>query len=283
MASSSLLIAEQCIDRQARTDLFRGRRIELVTGRVLLHAIDSAGRPLCGCEHLTPTGQPWQASYLPHLPRCRGCAQLTDAAVRGHPGQDSDPPAPASGVDIRTAHGTAAENDAKAALREVLAGHDLRRWMFTDLVFIDETIRGGFSHPLTLSPAPLVRRPALALTTFLHEQLHWMEGPGTEAAATEAGTRWPDPPPPPAGAADPRSTWLHLSVCALEYRSLAEILGPAAAAAELRQHAGYSWIYGQILASPDWFSGFLHRHGLQVPWQPPVPRRYFGEPWWASP
>jgi hypothetical protein len=51
--------------------------------------------------------------------------------------------------------------------------------------------------------------------------------------------------------------------------------GPAAA--ELRQHAGYSWIYDQILASPDWFAGFLRRHGLQVPRQPPVPRRYFGE------
>jgi hypothetical protein len=256
MASGSLLVAEQCIDRQARTYLFRGRQIESVTARVLLHAIDSAGRPLCGCEHLTPTEQPWQASYLPHLPRCRGCAQRADAAADVQPGLDGDLPAaaaPASGVDIRTAHGTAAENDARAALREVLAEHDLRCWMFTDLVTIDETIRGGFSHPLTLSPAPLVRRPALALTMFLHEQLHWMEGRGTEAAAAEASRRWPDPPPPPAGAADPRSTWIHLSVCALEYRSLAGILGPAAAAAELRQHAGYSWIYGQILASPGWF------------------------------
>ena len=85
------------------------------------------------------------------------------------------------------------------------------------------------------------------------------------------------------GATDPTSTWLHLSVCALEYRSLSELLGPAAAAGELRQHAGYSWIYGQILASPGWFSGFLHRHGLQVPEDPPVPRRCFSETWRASP
>jgi hypothetical protein len=62
-----------------------------------------------------------------------------------------------------------------------------------------------------------------------------------------------------------------MSVCALEYHSLGEILGPSAAAAELREHAGYSWIYGQILANPGWFSSFLHRHGLQVPAQPPVP------------
>jgi hypothetical protein len=46
-----------------------------------------------------------------------------------------------------------------AALRAVLAEHDLRRWMFTDLVTIDETIRGGLSHPLTISPRLLVQRP----------------------------------------------------------------------------------------------------------------------------
>jgi hypothetical protein len=111
----------------------------------------------------------------------------------------------------------------------VLAEHDLRRWLFTDLVTIDETRRGGLSHPLTIGAAMLVQRPALTLTTFLHEQLHWLEGPGTDAAAAEASERWPDPPPLPAGGTDTASTWLHMSVCALEYFSLSEILGPAAA------------------------------------------------------
>jgi hypothetical protein len=279
MAGGAMLIAEQCIDREEQDYLFRGRVLKSVTGRVLLHAIDTAGYPVCGCgrEQLTPTAQPWQASYLPHLARCHSCAQLADPAGPGQPAHDSGRPAPASGVDIRTTHGTHAEDDGKAALRAVLDEYDLRRWMFTDLITIDETIRGGLSHPLTLSPALLVRRPALTLTTFLHEQLHWMEGPGTEAAAIEFSSRWPDPPPPPAGAADARSTWIHLSVCALEYLSLAGILDPGSAAAELRQHQGYSWIYGQILASPSWFSGLLRRHGLQVPPQSPVPRRYFGE------
>jgi hypothetical protein len=301
MVDSHLSIAEQRIDRQARTELFRGRQIELVTGRVLLHALDDHGQSLCGHDRgqLTPVGQPWDAGYLPHLPRCQSCmAQVTDTPPPGPPAHDSppghdsppahhDPPgraAQAGGVDIRTAHDTGHENAASAALRAVLAEHDLRRWMFTDLVTIDEAIRGGLSHPLTISPRLLVQRPALTLTTFLHEQLHWLEGPGTGSASAEASKRWPDPPPLPAGGGtDPTSTWLHMSVCALEYHSLSEILGPSAAAAELRQHAGYSWIYGQILASPDWFSGFLHRHGLQIPAQPPVPRRCFSETLRPSP
>ncbi|MGH3226310.1 MAG: hypothetical protein ACRDPY_47820, partial [Streptosporangiaceae bacterium] len=102
---------------------------------------------------------------------------------------------------------------------------------------------------------------------------------GIEGATAETAERWPDPPPlSSGGATDPASTWLHISVCALEYHSLGEILSPAAAAAELRQHAGYAWIYGQILADPGWFAGFLHRHGLRVPRQHPVPRRLVGEP-----
>jgi len=288
MVDGRLSIAEQCIDRQARTELFRGRQIEFATGRVVLHALDDHGRPLCGHDlgQLTPAGQRWNAGYLPHLPRCPSCvAQVGDAPGPGRPGRgDGSParPGPVSGVDIRTVHGTDRENAASAALRAVLAEHDLRHWMFTDLVMVDESIRGGFSHPLTINPRLLLQRPALTLTTFLHEQLHWLEGPATDGATAEASQRWPDPPPFPAGGEDLQSTWLHMSVCALEYHSLSEILGRSAAAAELRQHAGYSWIYGQILADPGWFSGFLRRHGLGVPAQPPIPRRYVGEAWWSG-
>jgi hypothetical protein len=66
--------------------------------------------------------------------------------------------------------------------------------------------------------------------TFLHEQQHWLEGPGLDVASR----RWPDPPPPAAEARDKQSTWLHVSACALEFQSLSEIVGPALAAAELR-------------------------------------------------
>jgi hypothetical protein len=273
---NGLSMAEQCIDRKVKPELFRGRKIELVTGQVLLHALDERGRPVCGHEEseLRPSRQPWDAGYLPHLPRCPDCTAL--AANAPIPGQETS-------VDIRTAHGRGREAAGATALCAVLAGHDLRRWLFTDLVTIDESLRGGLSHPLTISPDLLVQRPALTLTTFLHEQLHWLDGPGVDSATAEASERWPDPPPRSAGGAtDPTSTWLHVSTCALEYQSLSELLGLAAAADELRQHTGYSWIYGQILADPAWFSGFLRRHGLEIPEKPPRPRRCFGEMPWAT-
>jgi hypothetical protein len=290
LASGRLSAAEEIIDKQTATELFQGREIVLTTGRVLLHAVGADGRALCdpSARQLAPAGRPWDASYLPHIPRCRACVTASSpgdppsrACRRDHP----DAPArslPAAGVDVRPVHGTDEEVAGAAALRGVLAEHDLRRWMFTDLVRVDADIRGGFSHPLTISPSLLMRRAASALTTFLHEQLHWLDGPGSNDAAAEASRRWPDPPPPPAGCHDAESSWLHMSVCALAYQSLSEILGPGAAAAELRQHAQYSWVYGQILGDPGWFTGFLRRHGLQVPRQPPVPRRYVGEEWWTN-
>ena len=235
--TGKLTIAEQCIDRQVKAEVFEGRQIDVSTGRVLLHALDADGRALCGHDRdlLAATGLAWSAGYLPHLPRCAGCRTAAPAGAGAARQTGHDPPSgQASGVDIRTAHGTDTENAAASALRTVLAGHDLRRWMFTDLVLIDETIRGGFSHPLTISPPRLIQHPALALTTFLHEELHWLEGPGTDSAIAEASERWPDPPPPPAGCRTAQSTWLHMSVCALEYQSLSFCHRRAEATTEAR-------------------------------------------------
>ena len=276
MALNGLSMAEECIDRQARTEVFRGRQIELITGRVLLHALDDHGELICGQDktELRLTGRPWDAGYLPHLPRCQACTtQITDAPVAVRDTQ----------VDIRTAHGTGHEDAGAAARRAILEEYDLRSWLFTDLVTIDEQLRGGLSHPLTISPSLLVQRPALALTTFLHEQLHWLDGPGIASATAEASERWPFAPPRSAGGStDPESTWLHMSTCALEYESLSKIIGHPAAADDLRLHHVLYWIYGQIVAEPGWFSGFLRRHGLQVPKEPPLPRRCFGEMPWVT-
>jgi hypothetical protein len=296
LPSDGLLIAEEIIDQQTVTEVFQGRELDTSTGRVLLHAVRGGDEALCGAgtpgavasgtePELTHIGRQWEAGYLPHVPRCRDCAQAAGDA-RAAPRPVADPAIPATGqatgVDVRTAHGTDQEREGAAALCAVLASFDLRRWMFTDIVNVDEQVRGGFSHPLTINPVLLTCRPAGALATFLHEQLHWVEGPGVDAATTEASQRWPEPPPPPAGGHDAESTWLHMTVCALEYQGLCEVLGADAAAAELRQQKHYSWMYEQILADPGWFAAFLDRHGISVPAEPPVPRRYCGEDWWTA-
>jgi hypothetical protein len=286
-----LRTAEETFDLQTWTTFFQGSESETTTGRVLLHAMDGEAA-LCGREpdRLTPVARDWAASYLPHLPRCLPCATEAGSGSQsalqllGPDDVVAPPPGlPVTGVDIRTAHGTDREQQGSDALRSALAGHDLRRYLMTDVVTVNEEIRGGFSHPLTLGPGTLLRRePHAVLSAFLHEQMHWIQGPGIDAATTEAASRWPDPPPPPAGSHSAQSSWLHISVCSLEYVSLAEVIGEAEALAVLSRQLYYSWMYEQILADPAWARDLLNRHGLAVPAAPSVPRRYYGPDWWAS-
>lgn len=182
-------------------------------------------------------------------------------------------------MDIRTAHGTDHEEAGTAALRAVLEEHDLPCWLFTDLVTIDEQRRGALSHPLTISPSCWCSVPPWRSPQFLHEQLHWLDGPGTVSATAEACQRWPDPPPGSAGGTpDLASTWLHMSTCALEHESLSEILGSPAAADELRQHQGYF-----LDLRPDPRRArlvFWHPAPPRTPGSDGIPRRCFGEmPW----
>jgi hypothetical protein len=286
-----LLLGEEVFDLQSRTVSLQGSESEKKTGRVLLHAMDG-GHTLCSREpdRITPVAQDWEASYLPHVPRCLPCATTAGSGSRsglqllGPDDLVAPPPGlPVTGIDIRTAHGSEREWQGADALRSALAGRDLRRYLMTDLVTVNEEIRGGISHPLTLSPGTLLGRdPHAVLSVFLHEQMHWIQGPGVDAATTEAATRWPDPPPPPAGSYDAKSSWLHISICSLEYVSLADVIGEADAIAALRGRLHYSWMYERILADPAWARDMLSRHGLSVPAAPPVPRRYYGPAWWAS-
>ena len=165
--SGRLSTAEEIIDKQATTELFQGREIVLTTGRVLLHALDADERALCGQApgQLNPTRRPWDDAYLAHIPRCPACVSACvpcDLPALRTPRQDalgvSAHGRPAAGVDVRAVHATDEEKARVAALRAVLAQYDLRRWMFTDLVRVDGRIRGGFSHPLTISPHRLLCR-----------------------------------------------------------------------------------------------------------------------------
>lgn len=176
---------------------------------------------------------------------------------------------------ITLAHDSTQEAKGAAALLTVLAEHDVKRWIFTDEITIDETTIGA-SHPLTLGPKYLLMGLDSALAVFLHEQIHWLvaSSPRAAGAISEAREQWPDPPDFPDGATDRESTWLHFVVCSLEYLSLIELIGDDRAKATLATRYGYRWIYKTILDQWDWFDGFLRRHGLGIPETPPRPERF---------
>ena len=273
-SSAPLGTAEQLIDAKTVSLVFQGQEWPVTTARALRHALVEPGRAACGLDgvELSPSDRPWREGGLPAELRCGECDHLFPGASEH-----------GSLFEVRTRNGSAAEQSASAALLDALVPFDVSRLIFTDLVIIDDSVRGGMSHPLTIAPELIRRRPHNALTTFVHEQLHWLisDHPRAEHASAEASKRWPDPPPPPAGGTDAQSTWRHMSVCSLEYQSLRTLIGREAAEAELRLHKGYSWIYGQILDDPKWFEEYLTRHNIALPNESPIPRRYIGDGSWA--
>lgn len=170
-------------------------------------------------------------------------------------------------LSITTVTGRPREELARQQLVRLLAQYDLRKWRFTDRVQI-QTMVVPHSHPvLTLNTRSLAD-DRQALATYLHEQLHWFTAQqemATQEAITELEARYPTVPGPEGGGAESRGdTYQHLVVCALEYQSLIELLGPEAASAVIAAHGVYTWIYATVRHDWAFLAQLLRRHGLVV-------------------
>jgi hypothetical protein len=169
-------------------------------------------------------------------------------------------------VDIRLVNGTDAESRTAEALRRLLSTHDLRAWTYTERIDIDERAY-PHSHPvLTLTTGH--RSDERLLAEFVHEQLHWYEEiHAVQRDAAIESTREPYPDVPsgrPEGAGDETSTRLHLLVCQLEYRVLAQLLGAEQASRivdELGEHH-YRWIHRTVRGEPRRIEAVLRAHDL---------------------
>ncbi|MEO6206209.1 MAG: hypothetical protein ABIO67_12645 [Mycobacteriales bacterium] len=169
-----------------------------------------------------------------------------------------------------TTQGSVLELRAVAQLEGLLDRHDVRRWLFTDVVRI-QSMAVARSHPVLRLNTRHLMNDSLALQTYMHEQLHWwlQDLPGTEAAIEEVSVRWPEPPGMfEGGAANPFSTWLHLVLCPLEVRAAEEVLG------NFTMPDVYTWIFQRILEDRPWFDDLLSRHDLSTPSTPPEPQRW---------
>jgi hypothetical protein len=132
-------------------------------------------------------------------------------------------------ITITLAQGSKAEAQTKEQLERLLRTHDLGKWVFTRSVVIDEKTRIPHSHPrLTLNTRHLLD-DELLLSTFVHEQAHWLmesRGKEVEAALKELRVMFPKVPfGDREGARDERSSYTHLLVIYIEYRALRELLG----------------------------------------------------------
>jgi catechol 2,3-dioxygenase-like lactoylglutathione lyase family enzyme len=159
------------------------------------------------------------------------------------------------------------EEQARAQLQRLLRRYDLRKWQLTDTVIIDRLAIPHSMPVLTLNTRYL-DDDERALAVYLHEQLHWYAPgwrPEVTAALAELRERYPSVPSfESGGARSGQSTYLHLVVCALEYASLAEVIGSDAARTTLERADVYAWIYKRVLGDWDYLAGVLASQGLPL-------------------
>ena len=168
---------------------------------------------------------------------------------------------------VGLANGTEGEALMATELRSLARKYDVEPWVLTRSVLIDEN-QTPHSHPILTIHTRHIGEERELLSTFVHEQLHWLEaGPWLadfQAATQELEALFPDvPSSAEGGARDDESTYRHLLVCDLEYQAMASSGGEATARETLAAWTHYQWIYDKVLSDPRVREVAL-RHGFNL-------------------
>ena len=185
---------------------------------------------------------------------------------------------PALSIDLAT--NSPIEQRAKDQLERLFKEHDLSRWSFTKKIRIEERAR-PHSHPVLTLNTRYVANDGLALSGFVHEQIHWFlagKPKDFRKALADVNMLYPDAPEAIAagGSGTRQSTLLHLLVCELELESMRALLGGEQGTAVIRDvladaqsgGLGYHWIYQTVLNDQDKLSALVRQHKLALPGVP---------------
>ena len=170
-------------------------------------------------------------------------------------------------LEVETVNGSEREEAAKVQLQRLVATYDLDPWTFTRRVRIEAGVI-PHSHPVLTLNERYIDQDVEQLTTYIHEQFHWMVLERQSALATVTAAFREAFPEVPAGgsegARDERSTYLHLVVCDLEFQGLSRLVGKEQAREVLSAQRHYTWIYDRVLTDPR-IRRINEEHGMVVP------------------
>ena len=167
--------------------------------------------------------------------------------------------------DIRLRHDSPRELAAERQLRRLLDAYDVSPYVATYSVMIDETA-APHSHPMLTLNSYFLNDDASALSTFIHEQMHWFElfmGPQVEAAIKDLKQMYPDMPSRGRGGGrDARGTFIHLIVGSQELHATATFFGKEEARRVIADKTWYRWVYKEVLNNEAALLAVLEKHGL---------------------
>ncbi len=154
-------------------------------------------------------------------------------------------------LDVRLAHDSEAEAATRDQLLALVEQYDVSAWIHTTEVLIDERAI-PHSHPVLTLHTRHLGDDEMLLSTFVHEQFHWLEEgetlPAFRAAMEEFAALYPEAPDRSGGGArDQESTWRHLVVCDLEFQAMTRLLGEPRARALIARITHYEWVYERVL------------------------------------
>ena len=152
---------------------------------------------------------------------------------------------------IGLVNGTEGEAAMATELRSLMRKFDIEPWVLTRSVLIDEN-QIPRSHPVLTIHTRHIGDELGLLSTFVHEQLHWLEEEpwiaDFRAAMEDFKVSFPEVPSAvEGGARDAESTYRHLLVCDLEYQAMTSIVGQETARKTLAAITHYWWIYDKVL------------------------------------
>lgn len=172
-------------------------------------------------------------------------------------------------LNIVLSTGSEAEQRVQALLLEVLQQYDLRRWLFTCHVNIDETAETNFAS-LKNGEAQITLRAGFRsvyglVSLFIHEQLHihlHQHQAQVDQAVAELRLIYPSVPVGGVdGAMTEKSTYEHLLLCTLERDAVKAILGDELG--NKLKPLGYHFIYGEVERNAPKLRQVIREHQLE--------------------
>jgi hypothetical protein len=187
---------------------------------------------------------------MTHIRRFASAALVTLITLRGL--------AATPELKIKLAHGNdPLEVREQEQLERLAQQYDLKRYTVTRDIVIE---RGAIPHssPVLTLNARFLRDDDLALSSYLHEQGHWVlmqrHRIDMQGLFDDLKRYFPNlPTSPPEGSAGLRDSYYHLVVCTLEWEGMEDLVGKERAlrVIQWKQRDHYTAIYAAVMQRRD--------------------------------